>query len=791
MRRLAAALLLVGSLAQAQDDWSLTRSALPVGPSAVQREQAGARALALAGRHDEAAQAFAEIARKSRTLRVALLRESARELLQAGRAEEALQTLAKLPSRGDELEREAYRRAGRGRELAERDERAGRWSQAAASWELAGDDARALADYTRAHDDAARLRLLRKLGRELEAERLASAWLARREAAAPLVALAESKRAAGRRDEALALLAQHARSRSPAIHRALRELYAAWGERELAERELTTLVELEPHEPAHRLALADAALARGERERAATELLRVAALDGSAAREAHAAALLADHDLLLEALAHVELARKRAPQELEYAVLEASLLERAGRATDAERAYRALLSTAYASQARAHLAGLWRRMGALDVHIAELRAKDDLDSARLLVELYGRDPRQAEAQRSLLRAILAREPNDRAALLSLERALRDAGELHAALEVAARALDREHLEEVLELARAAPRDPMVPQLLERASALEPSSGVLAEAAAIYGQRGDLPSARAAYQRALALEPSADEVRLAWAELDPAASDQLRGLIERSQSESVVLRAAALLGRERAREALLAAAHRPVARRVALTLGEPLPASALRAALLEGDERERELALAQLRAHPDAALDASLLALLMRSDRGLAERRAALAALSHPSALPNLPRQLRARERTWDLEPLMPFGPGVAPRSLIEAGVCPSREQVLAFSAELRESLARRGETALLVHAGGASPDSLRSLDPRARRALLIELAARTELPPGAAEAIAAVRDVGDWPTRMWATRALGAVDPRESMSIVRALDVPPRSAECAAARAAN
>jgi Flp pilus assembly protein TadD len=839
------ALMLIAPRVRA-DDWALTRPKAPI-PS-WQGELAAARALALEGHHAEAAAAFVALSKKVPGLR----REGARELLAAGQPEAALELLG---AQDDELAREAARRLGRGAELAARDERAARWASAGREWERVGDDLRALAAYEHARDDPARLRLLQKLGRTLEVEQLAQAMVKRAPGdPAPLVALAELRRAAGQREQALELLSR-ARSPAPALHRALHALYVKWGESALAERELTRLVELEPAEPAHRLALADALLARGDRERARTEVLRAAALDGSAAREAHAAELLADRDLLADALEHVALARKRAPNA--YLELEASLLERAGRLVDAERVYKQLLAGERAPEARRRLAGLWRRGGTLDAHIAELRTRDDLASLRMLAELYARDPQKSDPQRALLRRILAQVPDDPDALRALARAHREAGDLHAAIALA-HALD---LEEALELARAAPRDPGVPALLQGLAG-QPSARVAAELAAIYGLRGDLQEARAAYRRALALEPGADEVRLAWAELEqgPEAEAQLRSLLAQGHSEAVLLRAAARLGREPARAALLSAVDRRAQRRVLLALGEPLPIAALRSALVEGDERERARALAQVR--PDPALTAALSALAVRVDRSLDERAAALRALpssAQRSLYPGLPRALRAevllrlsadpaaralleRERSahdpairaaaeralasddalapalfspraaeraaaaealrdrdaWDAitraaqanpAQLVPFGPGVVPSALIEAGMCPAREQVVAFSAALIPVLE---DVALLVHAGGAHAETLRGLSNRQLDVLLRELAGRTELPPGAAEALRAERPRRDWPERMWATRALGQADARETMELVGSSAEPyTRAGTCAAQRTAN
>jgi hypothetical protein len=781
------------SHASAQDDWALTRRAVePQDLRAAASPRAGqlaaARKLALEGRHTEAAAALEALKDP------VLLGEVAREHLAAGDPEAALRALASTRARASELaelEREAYRRAGRGRELAEREERAGRWRAAAVAWELEGEDARALAAYQREPAYAVEaLRLLRKLGRVDEAERLASQLSRRSPDPAPLIALAELRRAAGRRDDALAVLAERARAqpRSLALHRALRSLYAAWGERALEERELTRLVALEPGSAALHIALADAALLRGDRERALAELQRAGALDPSPARhaggaEARVAELLAERDLLQEALSQLAAARARAPDVRAYLELQASVLERAGRLGEAERAHGELLASATRSEqrrdARRHLAGLWRRAGTLDAHTAALRAglaeNFELEPARMLAELYGREPGRAQALRELLARILERDPQDHDAQLLLARAQRQAGELHAALQSMLRALGSEprELDEALELAHAAARDPLVPALLERARAIAPNSPrAHAEAALLYTQRDELELARAAYARALALDPGAHGLRLAWAELErvhggrDVAIAQLGAVLAHARNQHTVMQAAtrlALLDRAQALAALLAGAAHPPHRRALLTLWVERPQEArepaLRAALLEGDSDERALALSLLVASASAGAAPLLVAFSVQSERPLAERAAALRGLAGDARL-------------------------LAVYSRLERSLRPIALWALAGRAEAaplfaRELSSRDPATRAMAALAGGDPALDSERDPRVRAAALWALAKRA--PSRHADALRAAARAGS-------TLALSALD-RDDPALAEALFDPRAPVRSAAARA--
>src|SRR5690606_10070668 len=133
------------------------------------------------------------------------------------------------------------------------------------------------------------------------------------------------------REEALRLVRDAGRrnARDPALHQQLAELYARWGEDELASREVELLVRIDPHDPAHVIALGAQQFAAGDRDAAlATWRRLVAAEDDRASGHASLAAILADHDLLPQALEEYREAVRLDPGELAHVRGLATVLER-------------------------------------------------------------------------------------------------------------------------------------------------------------------------------------------------------------------------------------------------------------------------------------------------------------------------------------------------------------------------------------------------------------------------------------------------------------------------------
>lgn len=704
--------------------------------------------------------------------RAALWRAVARERLRANEPEAALRALtqagrpgarAGLVARDEQsaLEREAFGRTGKLGELATRLAEEGEWSRAAEAWEEQGDLEQALVAHRRVvarspadlASRASMVRLLSQRGELVEATREARELVRRAPGKLEHVrSLAELLRAAGRRQDALAVLSAFSQSRSagPSDHRALRDLYLGWDEPVLAERELRSMAAVAPRAPEPRVVLAAQALARGERAEA------VALLEGqrsgarTAADEAALSDLLAERDLLPEALTHSERAVALAPRNLTYLRARASLLERSGRAADAERAFRALLEHPDADrgvrrEARQRVVSAWSRAGTLALHLAELRAKEssgglDGPDTLLLAELYARDAKQLPVQVALLERWLEQAPRDTDAWLALTRARRRLGDLGGALAAWSSLLGTAEAEvsvfarEAVQAAIESPHEPQAVDLVERARSLASREPAVQRLAGdFYAARVDRARARAAYERALELDTSDAAARLELAAEAFASGDSPRGrallepLLTSADDETASLDAARLLLRrdpEHAERALLeagrggasaaslrqllfehwAATLRPLSarleqgtasehdrgrlqQRVSTFLG------ALLAALSAGAPRERDVALDLLDAVAPPAALGSLLALAEASERPLHERARALRILGKLRAsaaaarLSALYTSAPRALRTHALWALVESGAGQAPAAMRAELGARSRDQ-RAFAAVL-------------------------------------------------------------------------------------------------------
>ncbi|MEY4510718.1 MAG: hypothetical protein RLZZ450_2840 [Pseudomonadota bacterium] len=720
------------------------------------------------GRSAEAALELEGLAAAERSSdeRASLWRAAARERLRADDPEGALRALAEaalphtragLSAREEQrvLELAAFRRAGKLAELARRLADQGDPAHAAAVWEELGDVEQALAAYrftaARAPTDLASrasvARLLAQRGQFVEAEHEARELLRR----APgkleyVVPLAELLRAAGRRQDALAELAAFARRRAAdvSVHRALRELYVGWEEPGLAEQELRSLATLAPRAPEPRVTRADQALVRGERAEAVALLVGERAAARTAADEAALSDLLAERDLLPEALEHGERAVALSPHSLAYLRARASLLERSGRNAEAEQAFRALLEHPGADrnlrrEARQHVVSAWSRAGTLALHVAELRAKENssgLDGPEtlLLTELYARDAQQLPAQAALLERWLAQAPRDLDAWLALSRAKRQQGDLPgivaawSALLATGDAEVSAYTREAVQAALDSAHEPAAMDLVERARTLSPRDpAVLRLAGDFYAARADRVRSRAAYERALQLDPGDAAVRLALASEAFANADAQRGrellsplLTNVDDDERRQDAAARLLLRrdpEHAERTLLeasrAGAASPALRRLlfehwAVTLlplaarvdqgtaSEPERVSLnervlrclgiLLVSLSSGAQRERDVALGLLDAVPAPAALGSLLALAEASERPQHERARALRILGRlrvAAAVPRLSALYASAPRTlrpFALWALVASGAPGAPAALRAELDARSRDQ---------------------------------------------------------------------------------------------------------------
>src|SRR5690606_23652841 len=151
----------------------------------------------------------------------------------------------------------------------------------------------------------------------------------------------------------------------PALHQRLAELYARWGEHERAEAELATLTRLDPRDPPHLVALGSQQFDGGDRGGALATWRRLLTLEGAPA-EAHATlgGILADHDLLSDAVdAYLE-AERLAGDRLEIVRGLATMLERAGRDAEALPRWERVLrlagdDRAARREARERIVGIW------------------------------------------------------------------------------------------------------------------------------------------------------------------------------------------------------------------------------------------------------------------------------------------------------------------------------------------------------------------------------------------------------------------------------------------------
>ncbi|MDB4988592.1 MAG: repeat protein [Myxococcaceae bacterium] len=688
-----------------------------------------ARLLSELGRHHEAATQLLSLGERARAglrRRATYLRDAAHEQLAASEPDAALATIRKASQLGGPavslelrtLSQQAQRAGGHLQELSEALAHQGSWREAASLREELGDVPGAVSLLRKRlaqapSDLAARASLsslFAKTG-QLELAKREAAELRRRAPNEPayLVQWAELERDTGDRAASLrALSAASARQpRAVGLHRALRALYLRWRESALAEHELGVLVALEPLEPEHQLARVDQALAAGERSTALKLLARLSARGGDrAAREANLASLLAERDLLPEAVEHLQRAVELAGSNLSYRRMLANTLERAGRTLDAERAWRDVSARSdqaprAGEEAREHLVSLWRRAGTERAHLAELEEKlrtgpFEAATAKLLLQLYEREPAPRARRSGLLEQLLARQPNDLEALRLLERAQLERREVTAALSTRTRLLqlasaasrDAAHdSEDALELALAHAQEAAVPGLIAHALALAPREAKLQRLAGeIFSRRQQPDLARAAYQRALALDARDFAARYAlaqdaWARADNTLAEQLlRSVIDGAEDEALVANAAVMLlqhDSERA-EGLLLMALRPgeggsIKLRVLLQYyaRTVLPAAqavvaetasaadevrvrqtvaralaALLQAMASAPAIERELALRLLSAAPLPGALPSLLALAERTEAPSLERAMALVGLGRARE-PKLAPQLSA------------------------------------------------------------------------------------------------------------------------------------------------
>ncbi|AKF05613.1 TPR repeat protein [Sandaracinus amylolyticus] len=647
-----------------------------------------ARALLARGDHERAIAEYERVAgglRGDARASAPVLIELARAQLGAGRDADAIATLDRaVASAGgasgtraeaDELRLEAYRRADRLDELATSLARRSGPEAAALLGRVhdeLGHDGEALDAYRRAlrarpRDVDLRLRIVQVLARAGRIDELIEEYRALVRSAPDeprhVVQLAELLRETGRRDEALATLeAASRRSRDPALHQRLAELYARWGERQRAEAELAALVRLDPSDALHLIALGSQQFDAGDREGAMTTWRRILTLGGDRA-DAHATlgGILADHDLLSDAIdEHTEAARL-APDRLEIVRGLATTLERAGRDAEALPHWQRVLALAgddraARREARERIVGLWVRTRQVDAMAQSLgRAfqgdPPDLEAGRMLAEIHRRR-RDLEGSQRVLARLAELEPGDIETLTALERVRSQAGDRAGAIEVLRRLVEIDprraatHLSRMAEHALALYRDDDARAYAAEAVELSP------EDASAHRRLGDLlragqdvDGAIASYRRALERDPRLFDTAFDLAEMHLARGEHedadrvYRDVLARAPDDDLVARAARAslqihvgVGTLEAleRELLpLALAHpeRPIYRRVVVELYDAMTGPLVVRARRSGPEGDE--ARASLRRWGARAIKPLLEAL---ADADPSQRRIALAIL---------------------------------------------------------------------------------------------------------------------------------------------------------------
>jgi tetratricopeptide (TPR) repeat protein len=660
------------------------------GESSVYLRTEYARALTAAHEWDRAIEEYERVIRAlsgdNRVLPPVLL-ELSRAQLEAGNVEASIETLDRaLRAAGSQagIRAEiyhqmstAYRRTDRLAELAERLRRdGGRGFEASALLgqiedELGNDEA-ALVAYRRAlsarsSDIDTRVAIINLLTRSGRLDEVVEEYRALIRAAPRepdfVIRLAMLFNETDRRDEALRLLRDAGR-RSPsdaALHQRLASLYSSWGEEELYQAEVELLVRIDPNDAGHVIALGSQQFAAGDRDSAMQTWRRVITTEGDRALgHATLGGILADHDLLPQAVEAYGEAVRLEPDSLDYVRGLAGVLERNHDDERAERQWRRALELARDDrparrEARERIVAIWSRTRQLTARLAELEQRfgndpPDVEAGRFLAEVQRRrgPQHQAEAERVLERVIRA-EPGDVESLLALERLRTLRGDLAGAIEVLGWLRDADsrraaqYLARMAEHALALYRDEEAVEYASEAVQRNPEDATAHRRLAdLYRARQDMERAITSYRRALELNDRLYPVYFELAEIHLARgetrdADRLyRQVLGLTPDDDLVARAARAstqihLGAgtlsELERDLLPLALHnpqRPVFRRMAVELYDayagPLVARARR-----GGE-DGELARRELRQIGTRAIKPLLEAL---ADPDPAQRRVAL------------------------------------------------------------------------------------------------------------------------------------------------------------------
>jgi cellulose synthase operon protein C len=451
------------------------------------------------------------------------------------------------------------------------------WSALARLYEEVGEPQQALEAYRKANEKdrfavETRERLIRLLDRLGESTK-AQAEYERLIAIAPgepryQLELAERLFRRNERANALALLRRCAArfAGDASVHASLADLYARWGESELALRESELLVRAEPNDEAHIINLGDQYFGRNKRPRAVEIWKRLLGLGKREKGMARLAEVFADHDLLLEAIDLYQKALKLAPHDPLLHRGLAQIYERQKRTDPAVAAWERVMQHATGGaakglrrEARTRIVSLLGKSYRLPRRIEEhrlrvMRNPADLESAWFLVDAFLALGRTDEAI-TMLDHVLARDPKDEDALAARARAHRSRRHFAPAIADLERlaALQpvraRDCLEQMADIAHAMGRDAEALGYARRALALAPAdASAHAHLAGLFEKQDDAARAIAEYRKAMELAPHGFGPYFAAARLlarsgSPKDAARLyREVLRRASDEDVLLQA---------------------------------------------------------------------------------------------------------------------------------------------------------------------------------------------------------------------------------------------------------
>ncbi len=531
-----------------------------------------ARALAAAREWDLAVSEYERVMRALRgdnRVLPPILLELSRAQLETGAVEASIETLdralrtagrqAGIRAEIYEQMRTAYRRTDRLPELAERLRTEGRGGYEGSALlaqiedELGNDEA-ALAAYRRAlrarpRDIDARRSIIQILMRSGRLDDVVTEYraLIRSAPREPrfVIELASHLMQTDAREEALRLVRDAGRrhARDAGLHERLAQLYARWGEDELANREIEILARIDPSDPAHVIALGSQQFSAGDRDGALATWRRVLEVGADRARgHATLAGILADHDLLAEAIEQYRRAVALDGDEISHVRGLATTLERHHQPEAAEIQWRRVLELAGEDrlarrEARERIVGIWNRTRQLEQRARDMDSRfhadpPDPEAGRLLAEALRRGgPREQARAERVLAQIVETDPSDVESLLALERLRRHRGDLAGAIEVLGRLRDADpqrasrYLQQMAQHALALYRDEEAIRYSAEAVERNPDdASAHRRLGDLYRARQDSEQAVRSYRRALELNDRLHPVYFELAELHLARGE---------------------------------------------------------------------------------------------------------------------------------------------------------------------------------------------------------------------------------------------------------------------------